>query len=65
MTTKVFSRQEGIVWEFKISGNMLANLNDNEASLFFNALEDSIEEICQNYGVEPWELQNEEGHSGA
>jgi len=64
MTTKVFSRQEGIVWEFKVSGNMLVNLNDNEASLFFNALEDSIEEICANYNVEPWELKDEE-YSGA
>jgi len=48
-----------IVWEFKVSSNMVANMNDNEVSLFFNALEDSIEEICQNYGVEPWELQSE------
>ena len=45
-----------IVWEFKVTGNMLKHMDDNQASLFFNALEDSIEEICETYGVEPWEM---------
>ncbi len=36
---------------------MISHMDDNEASLFFNALEDSIEEICGNYNVEPWEMQ--------
>lgn len=45
-----------IVWEFKITGNMLKHMDDNEVSLFFNALEDSIEEICANYDVDPCEM---------
>ena len=60
MSTKLFSKQSGIVWEFKITGNMLKHMDDNEVSLFFNALEDSIEEICEAYGVEPWEMGAEE-----
>jgi hypothetical protein len=49
-----------ITWEFKISENMISHLDTNELSLFLNALEDSIEEICANYNVEPWEFQEEE-----
>lgn len=46
------------VWEFKVSDNMIDNLSGNEQSLFFNALEDTIEEVCKNYNVEPWEFQD-------
>ena len=49
-----------LVWDFKISDNMINHLEINELSLFLNALEDSIEEICGNYNVEPWEFQEEE-----
>ena len=45
-----------LAWEFKVTSTMISHMDDNEASLFFNALEDSIEEICGNYGVEPWEM---------
>jgi hypothetical protein len=39
---------------------MISHLDTNELSLFLNALEDSIEEICANYNVEPWEFREEE-----
>jgi hypothetical protein len=45
-----------VVWEFKITDNMITHLDSNNLSLFINALEDSIEEICTNYEVEPWEM---------
>lgn len=48
-----------IAWEFKISEDMVSHLDINELSLFLNALEDSIEEICANYDVEPWEFKEE------
>ena len=49
-----------LIWDFKISDNMINHLEINELSLFLTALEDSIEEICGNYNVEPWEFQEEE-----
>lgn len=48
-----------IVWEFKITNNMLKHMDDNEVSLFFNDLEDSIEQICETYDVEPWEMSED------
>lgn len=44
------------VWQFTITDNMIEHLDPNELSLFINSLEDSIEEICANYEVEPWEM---------
>ena len=41
-----------LVWEFKISDNMVEHMDQNELSLFLSSLEDSIEEICGNYEVE-------------
>jgi hypothetical protein len=43
-------------WQFTITDNMIEHLDPNELSLFINSLEDSIEEICANYEVEPWEM---------
>jgi hypothetical protein len=47
------------VWEFIVTDNMISHLNPNELSLFITAMEDSIEEICGNYNVEPWEMSYE------
>ena len=49
-----------LMWDFKISENMVNHLEIEELSLFLTALEDSIEEICARYNVEPWEFQEEE-----
>jgi len=49
-----------IAWQFKISEDMIKHLEIEELSLFLTALEDSIEEICGNYNVEPWEFQEEQ-----
>ncbi len=51
-----------VVMQFKVSNNMISHMNDNETSLFFNALEDSIEEVCSNYKVEPWEFKEDVIH---
>jgi hypothetical protein len=48
------------VWEFVISDNMITHLDPNEFSLFINSLEDSIEEICANYNVDPFEVMLDE-----
>ena len=48
-----------LAWEFKVTNNMISHMDDNQASLFFNALEYSIEEICGNYNVEPWEMSEQ------
>ena len=48
-----------LTWQFSISDNMIKHLEIEELSLFLNALEDSIEEICGNYNVEPWEFREE------
>ena len=48
-----------IAWEFKISEDMINHLEIEELSLFLTALEDSIEEICARYDVEPWEFKEE------
>ena len=56
---KYWEWQMAIVWEFKITNNMLKHMDDNEVSLFFNALEDSIEQICETYDVEPWEMSED------
>ena len=45
-----------IVWEFKITDNMISHFDNNEGGLFFTELEDCIEQICANYKVEPWEM---------
>lgn len=55
--TKLFSNQRGVVWDFKVTGNMLGDMDDVKANLFFNTLEDSIEKICSEYNVEPWEMK--------
>ena len=55
--TKLFSSQQGVVWNFEVTGNMLGNMNDIKANLFFNALEDSIEKICFDYDVEPRKIK--------
>ena len=47
-------------WQFTITDNMIEHLDMNELSLFINSLEDSIEEICANYEVEPWEMLHED-----
>jgi hypothetical protein len=46
------------VWQFTITDNMIEHLDMNELSLFINSLEDSIQDICSNYDVEPWEMSN-------
>jgi len=46
------------VWQFLITDNMIEHLDMNELSLFINSLEDSIQDICSNYDVEPWEMSN-------
>ncbi len=46
------------VWQFTITDNMIEHLDMNELSLFINSLEDSIQDICGNYDVEPWEMSN-------
>ena len=46
------SVNNNLIWEFKISKNMVEHMDQNELSLFINSLEDSIEEICGNYDVE-------------
>jgi hypothetical protein len=49
------------VWSFEISQNMVKHLDvDNELGAFFSALDDAIDEICEQYGVEPWEFREEE-----
>jgi hypothetical protein len=45
------------LWQFTITKAMTKHLDENELALFFSSLEDSIEEICENYKVEPWELE--------
>ena len=55
--TKLFSSQQGVVWDFEVTGNMLGDMDDIKANLFFNALEDSIEKICSDYNVEPGEMK--------
>ena len=49
-----------LMWDFKISENMVNHLEIEELALFLTALEDSIEEICARYNVEPWEFQEVE-----
>ena len=49
-----------LLWQFRISDNMVKHLEIEELGLFLSALEDSIEEICGNYKVEPWEFREEE-----
>jgi len=44
------------IWEFIVTGSMINHLDVQELSLFINSLEDSIEEVCHNYNVEPWEM---------
>lgn len=47
------------VWEFIVTDNMINHLDINELSLFITSIEDSIQEICGNYNVEPWEMSYE------
>jgi hypothetical protein len=44
------------VWQFIITDDMIEHLDPNELSLFINSLEDSIQDICINYKVDPWEM---------
>lgn len=46
------------VWEFVVTDNMIDHLSGHDMSLFFNSLEDSIQEICAKYEVEPWEAKH-------
>jgi hypothetical protein len=50
--TKLFSSQQGVVWNFEVTGNMLGVMDDATANLFFNTLEDSIEKVCFDYNVD-------------
>lgn len=45
------------LWQFTITKKMTKHLSESELSLFFSSLEDSIEEISNNYNVKPWELE--------
>ena len=45
------------LWQFTITEKMTKHLSESELSLFFSSLEDSIEEISNNYNVQPWELE--------
>lgn len=49
------------IWQFSIDKEMVAHLDSNsELGLFFSALEDAIQEICQRYEVQPWEVERED-----
>jgi hypothetical protein len=52
------SNMSNQVWQFTITDNMIEHLDMNELSLFINSLEDSIQDICSNYDVEPWEMSD-------
>ncbi len=47
------------VWEFTITDNMIGHLDMNELGLFFNSLEDAIEEVCATYNVEAFEVMSD------
>lgn len=48
------------IWQFTITKDMTRHLNSSgELSLFLSALEDSIEQICETYKVEPWEIERD------
>jgi hypothetical protein len=40
------------VWSATVTSKMASSLNSNEISLLIEALNDSVMEICQNYGIE-------------
>ena len=40
------------VWSAAVTDEMVSSLNSNEISLLVEALNDSVMEICQNYGIE-------------
>ena len=40
------------VWSSLVTSKMVKDLNESEISLLVEALNDSVMEICQNYGIE-------------
>jgi hypothetical protein len=43
-----------VVWEFRVTSNMIDHLDPNhELGMFFSSLEDSIQEVCNNFNVDP------------
>lgn len=40
------------VWRSLVTSEMVKDLNESEISLLVEALNDSVMEICQNYGIE-------------
>ena len=40
------------VWSSIVTNEMVKDLNESEISLLVEALNDSVMEICQNYGIE-------------
>lgn len=40
------------VWSSLVTSEMVKDLNESEISLLVEALNDSVMEICQNYGIE-------------
>jgi hypothetical protein len=47
------------VWDFIITDSMIEHLDMNELGLFFNSLEDAIEEVCTTYNVEVSEVMSD------
>ncbi len=41
-----------IIWESKLTAEMVSNLNDNELSLLIDALNDAVAETCENFEIE-------------
>lgn len=38
-----------VVWQSRLTADMVTNLNDNELSLLINALDDAVAEICESF----------------
>jgi hypothetical protein len=45
-------REGYIVWESKITEDMVSHLNEQEISLLINALDDAVADIADSYEVE-------------
>lgn len=41
-----------VVWEMKLREYLVKHLDENNLSLFYNALEEAIDEVMKNYDVE-------------
>ena len=41
-----------IVWKSELTSEMVKNLSDQEISLLVESLNDAVQEICENWGME-------------